>query len=131
MPSCVLRACTVEDNAVVQANSVLCEGSLVESGAVVGAGSVVPPGRRVPAGQLWAGNPVEYVRDITPGEVEEMAAQVKRDLGHLQDHESNCYPVGNPANKSCQPNSKMRGDRAQQDSRPLRQQWDRDPRATC
>ena len=130
-PSCVLRACTVEDNAVVQANSVLCEGSLVESGAVVGAGSVVPPGRRVPAGQLWAGNPVEYMRDITPGEVEEMAAQVKRDLGHLQDHESNCYPVGNPANKSCQPNSKMRGDRAQQDSRPLRQQWDRDPRATC
>jgi carbonic anhydrase/acetyltransferase-like protein (isoleucine patch superfamily) len=130
-PSCVLRACTVEDNAVVQANSVLCEGSLVESGAVVGAGSVVPPGRRVPAGQLWAGNPVDYVRDITPGEVEEMAAQVKRDLGHLQDHESNCYPVGNPADKSCQPNSKMRGDRAQQDSRPLHQQWDRDPRATC
>ena len=97
-PGCVLRACTVEDNAIVGANSVLCEGSLVESGAVVGAGSVVPPGRLVPAGQMWEGNPVEYVRDVTPGEVEEMTAMVKRNLGHLMDHESNCYPIGEDYN---------------------------------
>jgi len=93
-PGCVLRACTVEDNAIIGANSVLCEGSLVEAGAVVGPGSVVPPGRRVPAGQLWEGSPVEYVRDITPGEVEEMAQKVRRNLGHLQDHEASCYPLG-------------------------------------
>ena len=45
-------------------------------------------------GQLWEGSPVEYVRDITPGEVEEMAQKVRRNLGHLQDHEASCYPLG-------------------------------------
>jgi hypothetical protein len=30
-------------------------------GAMIGPNSVVPPGRLIPAGQLWAGNPVEYV----------------------------------------------------------------------
>jgi carbonic anhydrase/acetyltransferase-like protein (isoleucine patch superfamily) len=97
-PGCVLRACTVENNAIIGANSVLCEGSLVETGAVVSPGSVVPPGRRVPAGQIWAGSPVQYVRDITPGEVDEMTQLVRRNLGHLQDHESNCYPLGDDYN---------------------------------
>jgi hypothetical protein len=32
-------------------------------------GSVVPPGRLIPAKQLWAGNPVEYVKDLNIGEV--------------------------------------------------------------
>lgn len=31
-------------------------------------GSVVPPGRLIPAKQLWAGNPVEYVKDLDIGE---------------------------------------------------------------
>jgi hypothetical protein len=34
------------------------------------------------------------VRDVTPGEVEEMAQIVRLNLGHLHDHESNCYPIG-------------------------------------
>lgn len=33
------------------------------------ANSVVPPGRLIPAGQLWGGNPVEYIRDLTPKEI--------------------------------------------------------------
>lgn len=32
-------------------------------------GSVVPPGRLIPAKQLWAGNPVEFVKDLNVGEV--------------------------------------------------------------
>lgn len=30
--------------------------------------SVVPPGRLIPARQVWGGNPVEYVRDVTESE---------------------------------------------------------------
>jgi len=97
-PGCVMRACTVEDSVIIGANSVICEGSLVESGAVIGAGSVVPPGRRVPSGQLWEGNPIKYVRDITSGEVAEMAQIVRRNLGHLHDHEQNNYPLGEECN---------------------------------
>jgi len=37
------------------------------------AGALLTPGKRVPAGQLWAGSPARYVRDLKPGELEEMA----------------------------------------------------------
>ena len=97
-PGCVMRACTVEDNVIIGANSVVCEGSLVEAGSVIGAGSVVPPGRRVPAGQLWEGNPIKYVRDITNGESDAMMQIVRLNLGHLKDHEQNIYPLGDDYN---------------------------------
>ena len=35
---------------------------------MIAPGSVVPPGRLIPAGQLWAGNPVEYVKHLDIGE---------------------------------------------------------------
>jgi carbonic anhydrase/acetyltransferase-like protein (isoleucine patch superfamily) len=36
----------------------------VEPGAIVAAGAMVPPGKRVPAGQVWAGVPARYLRDV-------------------------------------------------------------------
>ena len=32
------------------------------------AGAVVTPGKRVLRGQLWAGTPARYLRDVTPEE---------------------------------------------------------------
>ena len=49
--------------------SVLLEGSLVEKHAVLAPGSVLPPGRRIPSGQLWAGSPAKFVRELTKDEV--------------------------------------------------------------
>ena len=37
--------------------------------AVLAPGSVLPPGRRIPSGQLWAGTPAKFVRDLTKDEV--------------------------------------------------------------
>lgn len=50
----VLRACTVEDYAVIGAGSVLLEGSLVETRALLEPGSVLPAGARVPSGEVCA-----------------------------------------------------------------------------
>ena len=66
---CLLRSATVESECLIGDRSVLLEGSLVESHAVLAPGSVLPPGRLVPGGQLWAGNPARYVRDLTKDEV--------------------------------------------------------------
>ena len=41
------------------------QGTRIERGAHILAGSVVPPGRLIPAGQVWGGNPVAFVRDLT------------------------------------------------------------------
>lgn len=40
-------------------------GTTVESFAVVAAGAVVPEGTTVPSGQIYAGTPARYLRDLT------------------------------------------------------------------
>lgn len=48
--------------------SVVRKGSVVKG--VVAAGSVVPEGATVGEGEIWAGNPAHYLRDITPSELQ-------------------------------------------------------------
>ena len=43
-------------------------GATVESFAVVAAGADVPEGVTVPSGQIWAGSPAQYLRDLTQEE---------------------------------------------------------------
>jgi carbonic anhydrase/acetyltransferase-like protein (isoleucine patch superfamily) len=47
--------------------------AVVESRAMLAAGALLTPGKRVPSGQLWAGSPARFVRDLRPGELDEMA----------------------------------------------------------
>ena len=62
------------------------EGALLEEHARVAEGSVVHPGRRVPAGQLWAGNPAVYVRDLTKAEIATAEGAAKDIAALAADH---------------------------------------------
>ncbi len=66
--SVLLHACTLEDNCFVGMHATIMDGAVVESGGWVAAGALVPPGKRVPKGQIWAGNPAKYLRDLKDGE---------------------------------------------------------------
>lgn len=66
---CSISSCVIEENVVVGSKSVICEGARLEKGSMIAPGSVVPPGRLIPSNQLWAGNPVEYVKDLDIGEL--------------------------------------------------------------
>ncbi len=68
-PGCSIYSCIIEDDSFIGANSVIMEGSRIEKAAIVLPNSVVPPGRLIPAGQIWGGNPVQYVRDATESEI--------------------------------------------------------------
>lgn len=63
--NCVLYSCLLDDFSVVGSNSVILEGSRLERGSMIAPNSVVPPGRLIPSKQLWGGNPVKYIRDLT------------------------------------------------------------------
>jgi carbonic anhydrase/acetyltransferase-like protein (isoleucine patch superfamily) len=65
---CTLYSCHIEDDVFIGDRCVILEGARIEKGAMLAPGSVVPPGRLIPAKQLWAGNPVEYVKDLDIGE---------------------------------------------------------------
>ena len=63
-----LDACTLEDNAFVGMGASVGRGAKVESFAVVSAGAVIPEGVTVPSGQIFAGAPAKYLRDLTQEE---------------------------------------------------------------
>ena len=65
---CSIHSCIIDDDCVIGANSVISQGCRVERGAVVLPNSVVPPGRLIPAGQVWGGNPVKFVRELSQQE---------------------------------------------------------------
>jgi len=67
--NCSLYSCHIGDDVVVGDKCVILEGARLEKACMLAPGSVVPPGRLIPAKQLWAGNPVEYVKDLDIGEV--------------------------------------------------------------
>jgi carbonic anhydrase/acetyltransferase-like protein (isoleucine patch superfamily) len=62
--SALLHACTLEDDCFVGMHATVMDGAVVESGAMLAAGALLAPGKRVPSGQLWAGNPAKYFRDL-------------------------------------------------------------------
>lgn len=74
---CTIQSALIDDDCVVGYKSIVLDGAVLERGAVVGPNSVVPPGRLIPAGTYWAGNPVEFVRDLSAAEQDQIAAESK------------------------------------------------------
>ena len=61
----LIHACTIEDDAMIGMQATVMDGVSVEAGALVAAGSLEPPGKRVMKGQMWAGTPAKYIRDVS------------------------------------------------------------------
>jgi len=91
---CTLYSCHIEDDVVIGAKSVILEGARLEKGCMIAPGSVVPPGRLIPAKTLWAGNPVEYVKDLDIGEAfaNYSLSYVNVALGDIHKNEFTIWP---------------------------------------
>ena len=45
-------------------------GEQVQKGAIVAAGAMLSPGKTVPSGEIWAGTPARYLRNLEEGEAD-------------------------------------------------------------
>ncbi len=63
--SAIIHACVIEDYAFIGMGSVVMDLARVESYGMLAAGAVLTPGKVVKSGQIWAGNPAKYFRDLT------------------------------------------------------------------
>jgi carbonic anhydrase/acetyltransferase-like protein (isoleucine patch superfamily) len=75
---CVLHECRVQDRGFIGMGSILLDASVVESDAMLAASSLLTAGKRVPSGQLWAGQPARYLRDLKPAELELIRDSARR-----------------------------------------------------
>lgn len=64
----ILHACTISDDAFVGMGATVMDGATLEKGSMVAAGALVTPGTVIPSGQLWAGAPARFMRDMTAEE---------------------------------------------------------------
>ena len=60
----MVHGCTLRDRAFVGLGAIVMDGCEIESDAMLAAGAMLTPGKRIPSGQLWAGRPARYVRDL-------------------------------------------------------------------
>ncbi len=65
----IIHGCTLHDRAFVGLGATVMDGCVIESDAMLAAGALLTPGKRIPSGQMWAGRPAKYVRDLTPEEI--------------------------------------------------------------
>jgi len=66
----MVHGCILRDRAFVGLGSIVMDDCEIESGGMLAAGGMLTPGKRIPAGQLWAGRPARYVRDLSFEELE-------------------------------------------------------------
>lgn len=65
----ILRSCRVHSMVSIGERCIIMEGSVIESESALQAGTVVPPAKYIPSGELWGGNPAQFVRKLTHDEV--------------------------------------------------------------
>ncbi|MGA9582651.1 MAG: gamma carbonic anhydrase family protein [Allosphingosinicella sp.] len=65
----MVHGCILHDRAFVGLGAIVMDGCEIEGGGMLAAGALLTPGKRIPAGQLWAGRPAKYVRDLSEEEI--------------------------------------------------------------
>lgn len=66
--SAILHACTIENMGFVGMQACVMDEAVIETMGMLAAGALLTPGKRVPSGQLWAGRPAKFMRDINEEE---------------------------------------------------------------
>ncbi|TFI59238.1 gamma carbonic anhydrase family protein [Sphingomonas parva] len=82
----MIHGCVLHDRAFVGLGAIVMDGCEIESGGMLAAGAMLTPGRRIPSGQLWAGRPARYLRDLSAEELAGHAAGVAHYVALAQAH---------------------------------------------
>ncbi len=64
----LLHECQIDDHAFIGMKAAVLDGAHVEGYAMLAAGALLAPRKVIPAGQLWAGTPAKFLRELTPAD---------------------------------------------------------------
>lgn len=90
----LLKSCIVGDECLIGQGAIIEEGSVIEGSSVIAAGAVVTAGTLVPKGQMWAGNPAKYVRDLDEDEQKFFKKSAEAYSTLREEHRNEFLPYG-------------------------------------
>ncbi|PTQ09815.1 gamma carbonic anhydrase family protein [Sphingomonas oleivorans] len=82
----MLHGCKLHDRAFVGMGAIVMDASEIEADGMLAAGALLTPGKRIGAGQMWAGRPARYVRDLSPEEIEANRRNVAAYVALAKEH---------------------------------------------
>ena len=68
----MIHGCILHDRAFVGLGAIVMDGCEIHGDAMLAAGAMLTSGREIPSGELWAGRPAKYVRDLSAADLEGM-----------------------------------------------------------
>lgn len=84
----LIHAATLEDACFVGMGAILMDGVIVESGGMVAAGSLVPPKKIIRKGEIWAGNPAKFFRNLTKEEADFILVSAENYRKHVEEYKA-------------------------------------------
>lgn len=82
----ILHGCTIEDSCLIGEGAQVLDGAKIGRSCIISPGSLVPMGKEVPSGQLWAGIPAKYQREITTTEAAGIVALALANIKLSEEH---------------------------------------------
>jgi len=72
----ILHGCILEDGSEVGSGSIVYDNAVIGKNAKLAPGSLLLASKKIPEGQIWAGSPAKYQRDVTREEIQELQNRV-------------------------------------------------------
>lgn len=66
----LLHACTIKDRVLIGMRATLMDDSEVAEESLIASGALLTPGKKVGRGQVWAGSPAKYWRDMSAADID-------------------------------------------------------------
>jgi carbonic anhydrase/acetyltransferase-like protein (isoleucine patch superfamily) len=82
----LLHACKLEDSCFIGMGATIMDDVIVETGAMVAAGSLITPKKIVKKGEIWAGNPGKFFRNLTQKETDFIKISENNYVKHVEEY---------------------------------------------
>ncbi len=90
----LIHGCVIEPGGFVGMKGIVMDGAVIESGAMLATGGLLTPGKRIPSGQIWAGSPAKYWRDVGPEDLELFTSTIRVYQDYAAKHKRACAQAG-------------------------------------
>lgn len=82
----LLHACHLMNDCFIGMGAIIMDNVVVETGAMVAAGSLVTNNKVVKKGEIWAGNPAKFFRNLTQDETDFILISANNYRKHIEEY---------------------------------------------